>query len=924
MDTCDFTVGYDEIYCEDDLMDTLAHYGTKRHSGRYPWGSGRNPYQHSGDFLSRVDELKSKNFTMIDENTGKLLTGEVAIARAMGMSTTAFRARYANARDERRVLEAEKARSMREHGSTLQEIASALGYANDSSVRALLDERIATKRNKARATADMLKEKLKSLNGDYIEVGKGAELSLGISRTKLEQALTLLVDEGYNVWAGSVNQQTNLNQKTNTLVLCPPGTPNSAPYQYEKIHIIDDTRSYDGGDSYKPSWVYPASLDSKRLSIRYAEEGGDAKDGTIELRRGVKDLSLGDSNYAQVRILVDGKYYLKGMAVYKDDLPDGIDVRFNTNKHVGTPKEKVLKSIEDNIAKDPNNPFGSLIKEKGGQYYYVDEKGKEQLGLINKTREEGEWTQWKDKLPSQFLAKQSPGLVKRQLDVTIAECKTELEEIMTVTNPVVRKALLSAYALQRDSDADHLQAAALPRQKYHVILPIEGLKDNEVYAPGYAPGERLALVRFPHAGTFEIPVVKVVHNNKDGERTIGKESGDAIGITAKVAAQLSGADFDGDTVMAIPLRNGVKINYSPYLKELEDFDPKAEYPLPVKSNGHYAKKPMNEDYKQIQMGVVSNLITDMTIKGADFSEIAEVTKHSMVVIDTVKHNLDYQQSAMDNHISHYHKKYQGKAQGGAATLLSRAKSPTDVDKRVGSPRIDPETGDLIYKTTTETYVDKNGQTRTRYQKVTKMSTVSDARELSSGSLVENLYADFANEQKNLARRARLAILDTPHMTVDKDAKKKYADEVASIDEKLRQVQLNAPREKQAQLLTASKVRAIKQDNPDIDKESLKKLRTTTLREMRDKVGAKRVETTLTQREIEAIQARAISETKLTRLIPSVGIDKFREIFTPREGSVELSQAKKNQIIALKNAGFTLSAIAERLGVSTSTVSKYIK
>ena len=56
------------------------------------------------------------------------------------------------------------------------------------------------------------------------------------------------------------------------------------------------------------------------------------KDGVIEIRSGVDDLSLGDSHYAQVRILVDGNTYLKGMAVYSDDLPDGVDVMFNTNK----------------------------------------------------------------------------------------------------------------------------------------------------------------------------------------------------------------------------------------------------------------------------------------------------------------------------------------------------------------------------------------------------------------------------------------------------------------------------------------------------------------------------------------------------------------------------------------------------------------
>lgn len=904
------------IHSEEDLMDHLAHYGIKRRSGRYPWGSGKNPYQHSGDFLSRVNELKAKNFTMIDEETGKLLTGEVAIARSMGMSTTAFRARYANAQDERRMLEADKARSMREHGKSLREIADALGYKNDSSVRALLDERIAAKRSKARQTAELLKEKLKEYDGNYIEVGKGAELHLGISRTKLEQALTLLVDEGYEVWAGSVNQQTNLSQKTNTLVLCPPGTPKSAPYEYDKIRILDDTISYDGGDTFKPAWSYPKSLDSKRLEIKYAEEGGIDKDGVIELRRGVKDLSLGDSNYAQVRILVDGTHYLKGMAVYTDDLPKGVDVRFNTNKSVGTPPEDVMKSIAKNIAKDPTNPFGSLLKEHGGQYYYVDENGKEQLGLINKTREEGEWRKWRDSIPSQFLAKQAPTLIKKQLDLTLADRAAELDEIMSIKNPMLKKNLLTAYALERDSDADHLQAAALPGQKYRVILPVDGLKDNEVYAPEYKNGDRIALVRFPHAGPFEIPILKVNNNVEDGQKRLGTTASDAIGITKKTADQLSGADFDGDTVLTIPLKNGVKINARPPLKQLEGFDPSAEYPLPE------GKKPMSEAYKQKQMGIVSNLITDMYLKGATDDEVAEVTRHSMVVIDAVKHKLDYRRSAEENHIAYYHEKYQGKAQGGASTLLSLAKSPTQIDKRVGSPRINEE-GELVYKQTHETYIDKNGKEKTRFQEVTKMSQHKDARELSSGTAVEELYADFANGQKALARQARLAIVDTPSPKLDREAARTYAQEVASLDEKLKQVRLNAPREKQAQLLTASKVKAVKQENPDLDKEALKKLRTTTLTEMRRKVGAKRVEIDITDREWQAIESNAISSTKVAQILAKTDLDKLRQRATPR-ATTDLSQAKINQIASMKAAGFTLSAIAEKLGVSTSTVSKYVK
>ena len=38
--------------------DILMHYVVKRRSGRYPWGSGDNPYQHGGDFLARVEELQ--------------------------------------------------------------------------------------------------------------------------------------------------------------------------------------------------------------------------------------------------------------------------------------------------------------------------------------------------------------------------------------------------------------------------------------------------------------------------------------------------------------------------------------------------------------------------------------------------------------------------------------------------------------------------------------------------------------------------------------------------------------------------------------------------------------------------------------------------------------------------------------------------
>ncbi len=53
----------EDILTADDSYNgnaDLMHYGVKRRSGRYPYGSGENPYQHSGDFLSRVEELKKQ------------------------------------------------------------------------------------------------------------------------------------------------------------------------------------------------------------------------------------------------------------------------------------------------------------------------------------------------------------------------------------------------------------------------------------------------------------------------------------------------------------------------------------------------------------------------------------------------------------------------------------------------------------------------------------------------------------------------------------------------------------------------------------------------------------------------------------------------------------------------------------------------
>lgn len=899
--------------------DVLVHYGMPRRSGRYPWGSGENPYQHSGDFLSRIAELKAKGLS------------ETEIAKSLNLTSTEYRAYKAIAKNERRALDVATAKGLREKGYSLNEIAEKMGFANDSSVRSLLNENSEARMNQAQQTAEFLKKQVTEKG--MIDVGTGVERELNISKEKLNQALVILEAEGYLVYGGGMPQVTNPGKQTNLKVLCPPGTEHKEIYDYENIHSVTDYISHDGGETYDPKWVYPKSMDSDRLQIRYAEEGGINKDGVVEIRRGVEDLSLGDSHYAQVRILVDGTHYIKGMAVYSDDLPDGVDVLFNTNKKQGTAKMDVLKKIKD----DPENPFGSLIKEgvvdpdkgdnqKGGQSYYYDSNGNKQLSLINKRAEEGDWGEWADKLPSQFLSKQNLSLVKKQLNLAASDKISEYDEICSLTNPTVKKSLLKSFADDCDSAAVHLQAAALPRQKYQVILPITSMKDNEVYAPNYKNGETVALVRYPHGGTFEIPILTVNNKQAEAKNVLGTTPKDAIGINSKVAERLSGADFDGDTVMVIPCNSKgskIKITSTQPLKGLEGFDPKTEYP--EKEGMKYMKNT------QTEMGKISNLITDMTLKGASSDELARAVRHSMVVIDAEKHKLDYKQSEADNGISSLKKKYQGRYDEdgryheGASTLISRAKSEVSVTKRQGSPIVDPDTGKQSWKTVDDPiYVDKKtGKTKTRTQPSTAMAEVDDARKLSSGHPIEEAYADYANTLKNLGNKARKEMMSTGKVAYSASAKRVYQNEVDSIDAKLRIAESNAPKERKAQVMANATIASLKKDYPDMTKGEIKKASQRALTQARTTVGAKREPIKFTDKEWKAVQAGAISTSKLERIIAKADTDSLKQHATPRS-TTQLSTAKISKINAMKNSGYTISEIADALGISTSTVSKYLK
>ena len=938
-------------------MSMLMHYGVKRRSGRYPWGSGDDPYQHGRDFLGRIEELKKQGWTETPEN----------IQKEFGLTTTQYRTEKAIAKDERRALDVARAKSLKEDGLGATEIGRKMGIP-ESTVRSLLNDQAEARTNQAKQTAEFLRKQINEKG--MIDVGTGVERELNISKEKLNQALYLLEREGYPIYKGGIPQATNPGQQTNQRVICPPGTQHKEIYQFDKIHTVTDYITRDGGETYEKKFHFPASMDSKRLKIRYAEEGGIEKDGIVELRRGVDDLSLGNSRYAQVRILVDGTHYIKGMAVYSDNMPDGVDVVFNTNKKVGTDKMAVLKEIK----KDPDNPFGSAIKDanQGGQYWYDDKKtGERKLGLINKRADQGDWDEWKDALPSQFLGKQSLSMAKKQLGLAKTDKLAEYDEICSLTNPTVKKHLLQKFADSCDSAAVHLQAAALPGQKYHVIIPITSLKDTEVYAPGYEAGTKLALIRYPHGGTFEIPVLTVTHKNPTAKSIIGNDSIDAIGINSKVAERLSGADFDGDTVMCIPTHDKagkVKIASTPALKGLEGFDPKASYQYDKKTvdddgTEHYYRN--GSEFKTMrntgtQMGIVSNLITDMTLGGASPDELARAVRHSMVVIDAEKHKLNYKQSEIDNDIDSLRKKYQvrvdaeGKEHyGGASTILSRAKGETSVDKRQGSPKVNmkgspdydpskPE-GALLYKKADDlTYevskVNKRtGEvtvtTETRKQKTTRMAETDDAYTLVSDARhpMELVYADYANSMKSLANQARVEMMNTGKIQYSSAAKKTYMDEVKSLETKLNTALLNTTRERAAQRMANAEVQAKKQAYEEEHGDKMKpgdvkKASQQALSKYRTDVGSvsrRDRSIKITDREWEAIQAGAISENKLKQILDNTDVDNLRQRATPR-ATTQLSQAKINRIKALNASNYSLSEIASKLGVSTSTVSSYLK
>ena len=909
--------------------DYIAHYGTPRHSGRYPWGSGGEQIR-SEDFLGMVADLKRKGMSDVEICVG-LGIGSYDKNGDFKPSTGQLRIRKSIANNERKQAQISQAQALKETGMSNVAIGKEMGL-NESSIRALLAPGAKDKADVLTSTANMLKAQVDEKR--YLDVGAGTETQTNVSSTMLNNAVAVLKEQGYQVHYPKIRQVGTGNETQQKILVGPETTFGDLMRNQDQIKQITNFTE-DGGRSFLGLHP-PLAVNPKRVDVKYAEDGGDKADGVIYVRRGVPDVSLGNARYAQVRIQVGKEHYLKGMAMYKDDLPDGVDLQFNTNKSKkDTPTKldamKKLKTNPDGTV-DMDNPFGATIESQVGfrksdpdrivrQLVVRNPDGTEKVtSAMNIVNTEGNWGEWTKSLPAQMLSKQSPSLAKSQLDKTYEERKKEFDEINALTNPTVRKKLLESFGDSTDSAAVHLTAAHLPRQATQVILPLDKIPEGQIYAPNFRDGERVVLVRFPHGGKFEIPDLEVNNKNPQGRKLIGADAKDAVGINPKTAERLSGADFDGDTVLVIP-NNSKKISVSPALPGLKDFDPQRAYP------GYEGMPKMSPKTKQKQMGDVTNLITDMSLQGASASKMARAVRHSMVVIDAEKHNLNYKLSAERNGIAALKEEYQGNKRAGASTLISRATSPQAVDQRKertaakGGP-IDRETGERVYEPTGKSYVNAKGVTVTRKDFVPKLALTNDARTLLSndgiGTPMERVYAEHANKLKALANQARKESVNTPRAKYSPSARKAYDAEVKSLNSALRLAIRNRPLERQAQVIANATIKAKKAANPDMDEDTKKKIGFQALAEARNRTGAGKQKIIISDDEWKAIQAGAISDSRLSDILSNADLDVVKAHATPRVKRL-MSPTNTARAKRLLSGGATRSEVAAALGVSLSTL-----
>lgn len=925
----------------------IIHSGVKRKSGRYKWGSGENPYQHEPWFKGWGDLRKTMS--------------EKEIAEMYHMTMKELRYRHSIGKDMEKAAQIGHAKELRySKQMSVKAIADKMGVS-ESTVNSWLKP---DAEERAKETEELAKELAKYADKHVaIDIGKGVEEALGVKKTKLEAAVQLLKDMGYVNVQWKQMQQTNTSKGTQMTALVKPKSEwenmtekeiKKDAYKTVMENLQDVMPPYDVVfnilNETKTGIRKPESVSLDKIQLVYMDDPDTNRDGLVELRRGADGLDLGESVVAQVRIAVNDDRYIKGMAVYSDDLPEGIDIRVHTSKSKTTPlydpdpnAKQFLKPVKtDETGKmDPDDPFGAQIIK--------------QRGKINIVNEEGKWGDWSsaNTLASQVLSKQKKEVAKQQLNIDYLRRVAEFDEIKRITNPMVQEKRLKDFADECDKAAEELKAAGLPGQSVKVLLPVPSLKPGECYCPAYKDGERLALIRYPHQSKSEIPIVTVNNKNREGKRMMGNQVVDAIGIHPRDAGRLSGADFDGDTVVVIPNRKNL-IESEPEFKGLKGFEPKEQWPA------YEGMKVIKHQTQQTQMGIVTNLITDMTLQGASEEELTRAIKQAQVVIDAEKHKLNWKGAEEEYRIAELHEKYQGKKQGGAITIVSRAGSQQEVNERNPYYKIDPETGKKLYTETgrRKSYLkdadgnyilNKNGKRVWKNllpkqpgydpngalvkQESTKMAEREDARELISPFKhpIEIVYGDYANQCKALANEARKASMRVAEFEYNPRAAEAYQEEIKSLTNKVNAAKVNATLERIAQRTAGVIVDDKIEKYPDRynkttadGKKHLSKIRSQVLKQQRSILNKERA-FDVTDREWEAIQSGALRKTMVQEILNRADADRIKELSTPKSSKLPtLSKANLAHARAMLNSGWTQAQVADNFNISPSTLSRLLR
>lgn len=909
----------DELNTALNPDDVIQHYGRGHNSGgrsgRYPWGSGDERTRYHEE----VDKLKLKGFDTIDKQ-----------AKELGLKRSELQQHLSRENSVIKEYVVSRGNEIIGTGKSIRQAAEELNMP-DATLRNYLStgtpKTAKAKLEKAEAVKNMYKAAIDK-QAKYIDIGAGTEHQIGITDYQKKLAVEALKNEGYYVHPVRMPNITSPDKPITTMVLTKDPDPKSA--QRNVLDVQLPNYQYNGVKLTGIKKPMDVSWDDVKIS--YGTNGENDRDGTILVRRGVKDADLGDTHYAQVRISVGGTHYMKGMAMYGDaDDFKGTkaDYIFHTNKPSTKTPQEVLKKQKDN----PLNPFESSIRR--------------QRGVFNIVNQEGDWNDYHPTIASQMLSKQRIPFIKERLNDTIKMHQESFDKIMSITNPIVKKKLLEDLGgdpndpTKRgaiDTAQIHLRAIGEQGTRFKTLISNPWLKPNEIYAPDYKNGEHVVLVRYPHGGTFEIPDLVVNNKNTKSKKLLGNAI-DGIGIHPETARILSGADFDGDTALIMPNNNG-RIKSSDArtthaFKSLREFDPntyeltsKADLPYEGKVKNKYSGveetkmiypgRHITPRYKQTEMGNVSNMITDMTIRGATNDELIRAVKYSMVVIDSEKHHLDYKQAKDDLGISALQKRYMtkidpdtGRKSIGANTLISVSKHDLGLSKEKRKELLDA--GLSQYEINKE--MQKHGKL---------LPTLADQGKLSkinSGTPVEALYQNYIERLQTMKETARKTVSEIKTPERSDVARKVFKNEVASLGSKIKSIQSQAPLERKAQIEANRAYREYVHSNPDISTDRKKNIRSEMINKARDQNGLPAYEKKIhiTPDEWNAIQSNAISKTAMSTLMKKADMEELKEYAMPKKKS-NISSGKLASIMRkLENGSATLAEIAESEGMSVNAI-----